>query len=93
MVGLLEECKRLTQTPLSRVTDDQRSNLTDSIIQLSEKDQIYQIYKTFKNATFKLKRLNSVTFFKLLQTKTHYRNTRSKIGRKTEICNAQRTKT
>jgi len=39
MVGLLEECKRLTQTALSRVTDDPRSNLTDSIIQLSEKDQ------------------------------------------------------
>ena len=28
-----------TQTALSRVTDDQRSNLTDSIIQLSEKDR------------------------------------------------------
>ena len=38
-VGLLEECKRPTQTALSRVTDDQRSNLTDSIIQLSEKDR------------------------------------------------------
>ena len=38
-VGLLEECKRPTQTALSRVTDDQRSNLTNSIIQLSEKDR------------------------------------------------------
>ena len=38
-VGLLEECKHPTQTALSRPTDDQRSNLTDSIIQLSEKDQ------------------------------------------------------
>ena len=38
-VKLLEECKRPTQTTLRRVTDDQRSNLTDSIIQLSEKDR------------------------------------------------------
>ena len=40
-VGLLEECKRPNQTALSRVTDDQRSNLTDSIIQLSEKDRYH----------------------------------------------------
>ena len=35
----MEECKRPTQTAFSRVTGDQRSNLTDSIIQLSEKDR------------------------------------------------------